>query len=106
MLYETGLIGVAFWVWFFTMVFRDSKKLSRQPGLPGALGLGWCGVVLILVASILYKNWVNVNAILYTFWYMTGLMVAFGVRGQPVAAADPTPGFDAPGLRFPRVVAR
>lgn len=80
MIYETGLLGVAFWAWFFVMVFRDARRLGSEPGLPGALGLGWAAVVLILVASILYKHWVNVNAIMYPFWYLTGLMLALNVR--------------------------
>lgn len=89
-LYETGLIGLAFWLWFFAMVFQDSRRLGQRPGLPGALGLGWAGVVLILVASILYKHWVNVNAIMYTFWYMTGLVVSLSVRSRPLPASAGT----------------
>jgi hypothetical protein len=95
-LLETGLLGVALWLAFFVMLFRDAWMVSRyRNGLLGGLALGWLGVIPVILISYFYKHIVPVNGIMYLFWFMSGTIIAARYRVEAgssrLAAADPVP---------------
>lgn len=74
--WEFGLIGVIFTFVFISFVLLDSRYLSKRSDFYGALGMGWFGITIIIMLSMVYKNIISSNAIMYMFWYFSGIVIA------------------------------
>ena len=80
LLWEIGIFGVFLYLLFFYFIFRDARYLARDDSFSGVLALGWTGVVVILVLSLPYKNFMVFEAPSALFWYISGYIVAQRVR--------------------------
>jgi cation transporter-like permease len=111
LLWETGIFGVILVLWLHYRIFKEALVARRADGLPGALALGWCGVVLLMSVSLAYKQTMNSNALSYLFWFYSGAVSAMAMR---VRRADTPIGssrvrlFAAPPIQgsLPRSVAK
>jgi 4-amino-4-deoxy-L-arabinose transferase-like glycosyltransferase len=82
LLWEIGILGVILFLAFFWFVFFDAKRLRYSNDLSGAVALGWIGVVIILVLSLVYINYIHRNVIVYLFWYISGYIAAESCRAR------------------------
>jgi hypothetical protein len=82
LLWEIGILGVILFLAFFWFVFFDAKRLRFSNDLSGAIALGWLGVVIILVLSLFYINYMHRNVIVYLFWYISGYIAAESCRAR------------------------
>jgi hypothetical protein len=80
LLWETGILGVALVLWLLYRIFKESLVARRADGLSGAFAIGWCGVVLLMLASMVYKGTIQSNALSYVFWFYSGLISATAMR--------------------------
>ena len=76
LLYELGILGIIFSVIFIFLIFKDALYLSHGSGLANIIGLGWLGVVPVILVSLMYKDIIPVNSIMYLFWYFSGYVAA------------------------------
>jgi hypothetical protein len=77
LLWETGLIGVALFMAFFAMVWRDAAMILRtRDDLAGAVALGWLGVLGVLASASIYFNMFSDNSVLFLFSYFSGYIAA------------------------------
>jgi hypothetical protein len=88
LLWEIGILGTSLFVAFFWFVFLDAKRLSNANDLSGAIALGWTAVVVILVLSIFYINYIHRNVIVYLFWYISGYIAAKASRSSVSASRN------------------
>ncbi|MEE9364565.1 MAG: hypothetical protein V3U92_18340 [Cellulophaga sp.] len=79
-LWEIGILGVLAYFIFMYMVFIDAKRLSKNRGLNGIIGLGWCAALMVTFLSLFFKNPFIDNANGYLFWYLSGYVVAARCR--------------------------
>lgn len=82
LLWEIGILGVILFLAFFCLVFLDAYRLRRSDDLSGAIALGWTAVVVILVLSLFYINYIHRNVIVYLFWYISGYIAAKACRAR------------------------
>lgn len=76
MVWEIGVLGLFTFLLFFYFIYKDAKNLSRNNTLPGIIATGWTGVVVILVLTMPYKNFMIFNVIGFLFWYFSGYVAA------------------------------
>lgn len=76
MVWEIGVFGLFIFLLFFYFIYKDAKKLARRNTLPGIIATGWTGIVVILVLSMPYKNFMIFNVIGFLFWYFSGYIAA------------------------------
>lgn len=81
-LWELGLFGALLYYIFFFMVFKDSRRLSLHDGFIGILANGWSVVMVIIVISTVYKQFVLTNEIGYLFWYFSGYIISECFRNK------------------------
>ena len=84
MVWEIGILGLLIFLLFFYFIYKDAKALSRSNTLPGTIALGWIGVVVVVVLSLLYKNIMVFNVVGFLFWYFSGYVVASNVRSNGI----------------------
>lgn len=75
-LWEIGVFGVLLYFIFVYLIFIDAKRLSRDKGLAGIIGLGWSAAMVVTFLSLFVKNAFLDNANGYLFWYISGYVVA------------------------------
>ncbi len=75
-IWEIGLLGILYIVWFFLLTFMDALKLRKQNNLSGLISLGWLGVVIVLFIGIPYQNLITKNELMYPFCYLSGFLAA------------------------------
>lgn len=76
-LLEHGILGVALVLFFHALVFRECLRIaSTDSTLVGALAVGWAGVSVTMVMSLVYHNPIENVALSYLFWYFSGVLVA------------------------------
>lgn len=75
-LWEIGIFGLILYLIFFYFIYRDARYLARSSSGNSALGLGWAGVVAIVVVTLPYKNIFYFDTICSLFWYLSGYIVA------------------------------
>lgn len=79
--FELGLFGFGLLVLLMWCIFRDSLTLAREgTGLVGALGLGWCGVICVMLFGFFYKTLISNEGVSFLFWYFSGLVVALRMQ--------------------------
>lgn len=76
LLWEVGIIGLIFSFVLLLMIFKDAFKLRHNKELPGAIALGWLGVILVLGVSMGYTNLISHNAISYLMWFISGYIIS------------------------------
>lgn len=86
LLWEVGLIGILYVLVLMYFIFRDALVAREDPGLAGALALGWTGVIGIMFLAMFYNNTIDSNAVSYLFWYFSGVVAATSVRVRRAAA--------------------
>lgn len=79
-LWEIGLVGAAFYCLLMVMLFLDARRLSKDLGLYGVIGLGMCGVAAIAFVALFFRNMYLDSVNGYLFWYLAGLTVAARYR--------------------------
>ena len=82
LIWETGLVGLFLSVLVLLLILGDAAALSREGGTYGALGLGWCGVIVIMLVLLTYQNNVPVVPIGILMWYLSGVVVSQRFRVQ------------------------
>jgi len=75
-IWEIGLLGIVYIVWFLMMVVSDAMKLKEKEDVSGPIALGWMGVATVLAASMPYQNLITNNEIVYAFFYISGFLAA------------------------------
>lgn len=86
LLWERGVFGVISYYVLFWIVFKDSRRLINiQDGLISTLSNGWGIVILILIVSAFYKNYLGENTISYLFWYFSGYIISEQFRYKIVS---------------------
>lgn len=91
LLWEIGVCGVLLYLIFFYFIFSDARQMARTDSISGVLALGWTGVVVILILSLPYKNFLLFEASSALFWYLSGYIAAQRYRlsrGEKPVAAD------------------
>ncbi len=76
MIWEIGLIGLGLSVIFLAFVFVDGRALGTLPGLPGAIGIGWAVVAMMMGLLLVYKNLIAPGVIGYPMWLLSGYVAA------------------------------
>ena len=78
---ETGLLGLGLVLMLYLMIFRDARAVAHHdPGLSGALAVGWSGVVAVIGVATFYTEMMASSAISFLFWYFSGVVVARRMR--------------------------
>ena len=78
---ELGLLGFGTLLLLMWLIFQDALALARgDTGLPGALGLGWSGVVCVFVLAFFYKTLMPFTGLSFSFWYFAGLVAALRMQ--------------------------
>jgi hypothetical protein len=89
---EIGFLGTALVFLLLWHIFRDSLVVAgRDPGLHGAIAIGWTGCTVIIAASVFYKELHLAESLSYLFWYWSGLVAAQRMRLAAGAPAIATP---------------
>lgn len=81
-IWEIGILGLVYVLWFLCLVFIDALKLSKQEGFTGSFALGWMGVILIAVLTLPYQNIISKDALVYTFLYFTGIITSIRIQND------------------------
>ena len=89
LLWELGVLGVIIHFVFFYFIFQDSRKLSKSDSYLGALSLGFASVMIIVVISVGYKNFLYTNYMGYMLWYFAGLISSTNIRMKRSYNASP-----------------
>jgi len=79
-LWETGVVGVTLYIMLLLAVLKDSLLLRRSEGFIGAFAHGWAVVTFLMIISLLYKNVMNENIIIYCYWLFSGIVIAESYR--------------------------
>ncbi len=80
--WELGWIGVALVFLLCFMILRDALYLRGREGVVGVIGLGWCGVTLVMIATMFYKNVINNDVLSYLFWFYSGYIASAAARAR------------------------
>jgi hypothetical protein len=83
---ELGLFGVGILLILYWIVFKDAVTVSREPGLLGAIALGWIATTLLMCISLAYSVVHMYESVSYLFWYFSGLIAAHRARAELVSA--------------------
>lgn len=75
-MWETGLLGVAFLIALVLLVVRDSYQVSRTQGFWGAVGAGCFGVGLMAAATLVYLNFLFAQELTCLFAFFFGVAVS------------------------------
>lgn len=79
-LLEIGILGLTCLLLLYCMLFMDALQIARQPGLIGAVAVGWSASICLMCLSLLYSQ-IHLSAPLsYLFWYFSGLVAAQRMR--------------------------
>lgn len=86
LIWEIGIVGLCIYLLFFFFIFMDSRYLAKTDGLSGPIALGWSGVVVLIVLSLPYKNFMIFNVLGALFWYFSGYIASekFRIEHQVV----------------------
>jgi hypothetical protein len=76
LLWEIGVIGVLFVITLLIMIFRDAMRLRGNQGTPGAIALGWLGVISVITVSMFYTNLVSHNVVSFLVWFFSGYIIS------------------------------
>jgi hypothetical protein len=74
--WDVGLCGLIAYGMFFAFLLGDAWQLKKTRGMFGAFALGWSSVVIIMAFCTIYLNFLYETAIVYMFWYLSGLVAA------------------------------
>jgi hypothetical protein len=81
LLLELGVLGLALVLFLHWLIFLDSLAIARRdPGILGAVAMGWTGVTAVLIIGFPYVGIVTFPAMSYLFWYFSGLLAAARMR--------------------------
>lgn len=72
-LWEIGILGFLLLLLFLGTLFFDACRLRSSDSVWGSLGMGWAAVVAVMLASILYKNYIMKDIVLL-FWFFSGMV--------------------------------
>lgn len=80
-IFEFGLAGLVLLMLLYWRIFRDCLHVARMdPGIKGALAVGWAGVVLVMLLGLMYSPIMDSMALSALFWYFSGLVAAYRMR--------------------------
>jgi hypothetical protein len=83
---EVGILGLALVLLLHWLIFLDSLAVARRdPGILGAVAMGWTGVTAVLVIGFPYVGIITFPAMSYLFWYFSGLLAASRMRAAVTA---------------------
>lgn len=82
LLWETGVIGIFLVLILFMKIYFDAYSLITREDVYGVLALGWTVIILMFVITMVYQNFIPVNALGYLFWYLSGCLVAESYRSK------------------------
>lgn len=81
LLLEFGVLGLGLVLLLHWLIFLDSLAVARQdPGIIGALALGWTGVSAVIVIAFPYTTIITFAAVSYLYWYFSGIVAASRMR--------------------------
>lgn len=104
LLWETGVIGVFVVLIYLAMLFFDARLLSRRADAFGALGLGWTAVVVLITASLAYKNILPNPTVSFMFALYAGVVSAEAAAMRERSRKGAVRQKERP-VRLPRVMA-
>ncbi|WP_250658137.1 hypothetical protein [Alkalimarinus coralli] len=92
LIWETGLIGLILILCGCYFVFSDAIYLSKSETISGDFAIGWAAVMVIFTVSLMYKNILVENVIIYLVAYFSGVIASrrrylqYGFTGEPKTA--------------------
>ena len=75
-IWEIGIFGILYIIWFFILIFYDSMKLKKDESVIGSIALGWLGVTSIAFLTLFYQNILAKDALVYTYFFFSGYISA------------------------------
>lgn len=80
LIWETGIGGVTASYVLLLMLLVDARRVARRRDLAGVLGLAWVPMMLVVGVSLLYKDIIPINGLMYPLWLLSGFVVAHAAR--------------------------
>ncbi len=80
LMWEIGVVGIIIYIVFFYFIYRDARSLGKINSFSGAFAIGWAGIVVLIVLSLPYKNFMIFNVLGALFWYFSGYVAAERIR--------------------------
>jgi len=75
-LWELGMFGVMLYFALFFLVYKDSRRLSKQDGLIGILSNAMSTVTVLMFISEFYITVFQENVTGCLYWYFSGLIIS------------------------------
>jgi len=77
-LHEIGIVGLAFWIWIFTRLFKSSYWLFRRQdaGIMKGMALGYCAALLGIILHGFGAITLYIVRIMEPFWFVSGLITS------------------------------
>lgn len=89
LLWETGVLGTAFFSAFLFMVLVDSYLLGRLESPIASFASGFFAVTTIFLVCLLYTNLLNVKEATTLFFFFAGIIVAARVKLRQTSRTSP-----------------
>jgi len=98
LLIETGIAGLAVWLWLMWMLYRTMRAGVRRDGtLVSAYATGMIGVLTVMgVASIFAEYFMTIRTAV-PFWVITGAGMGVVIRQRPAQSPEPAGRWPAKG---------
>ena len=91
LIWETGLLGAFLGFALLLLVARDSLSLSRAAAPWGTVAAGWFGASAIVLATLVYTNYIVLPEITCLVAFFSGLVVAKLRSQQRASRVSPRP---------------
>jgi len=75
MLWEYGLVGTLLYFLIGTFMFVTVFSLRKRELIKGTIAIGFLGISIVLLSSIVYLNTMRVNIYLYFYWFLAGYLM-------------------------------
>lgn len=91
-LWETGLLGFAVYLFWLFLIFKNSLALRGQDSFVGVFCAAWSSVTCIMFVTFFYRNILYSDALNITFWLLSGLVVSksYQLKKMEVLATGPS----------------
>ncbi len=88
LLWEIGILGVVLVFALIFLIFKTALSVRHRDGPAGVLAQAWIGVLPVFVIGMFYKEIMFSPGLSLFFWYLSGVIVAYGATDQ-LPATEP-----------------
>ena len=85
LIWETGLIGLGIFLFFFFFVWRDARRLARSSEPDRWIGAWWATSTIIFFFGLVYISYLGFNEVIYMFYLWSGFVTARVWRPRKLA---------------------